>query len=196
MVLLGVLTFVMLGVRPVTAEPPVPVDQRLLTDRVGAVEGSAAEVQRALETLRAETGGALYVVLVSSFDGVPGADWVEQVATQSSLGSSYLLLAMSTEEHTYEWRLGDTAPWDETNVDELITAAGEPAVVDGDWVGAITAVAEGLRTGEIPAAAVEHEGEDEATDGSSATTTAVVGFAVLFVLAGYQFSRRATARQE
>lgn len=127
---------------------------------------------------------------------------VEVSKVWNQLGGSPLLLAITTEAHTYEWWLGDSAPWEVTNVGELITAAGVPAVVVGDWAGAITAVAEGLRTGEIPAAADPgHEDddpghEDEASVSTSATTTAVVGFVALFVLAGYQFSRRARARQE
>ena len=192
--LFGVLAFLALGVHPAAAEPPVAVDQ-LLTDRGGALEADTAEVQQALEAVRLETGGSLHVVLVSSFDDVAGADWVEQVAARSDIGSSYLLLAISTEGHTYEWWLGDTAPWEATNVGEVVSATGEPAVVAGDWASAITAVAEGLRTGEIPAAAdLEHE--DEAPVSTSATITAYVGFAALFVLAGHQFVRRAGGRQD
>lgn len=201
-VLLGVLAFVALGVHPAAAEPPLAVDQ-LLTDRVGALGADTAEVQQALETVRAETGGALHVVLVSSFDDVASAEWIEQVAAQSDIGSSYVLLAIATEAHTYEWWLGDTAPWEVTEVQPLMVAAARPAVLAGNWAGAITAVAEGLRTGEIPAAAdLGHEDaadlghEDEASVSTSATTTAVVGFVILFLLAGYQFSRRAGARQE
>ena len=172
-------------------------------DRVGALGADTAEVQQALETVRAETGGALHVVLVSSFDDVASAEWIEQVAAQSDIGSSYILLAIATEAHTYEWWLGDTAPWGVTEVEPLMVAATRPEVLAGNWAGAITAVAEGLRTGEIPVAADPgHEDaadlghEDEASVSTSATTTAVVGFVALFLLAGYQFSRRAGARQE
>jgi uncharacterized membrane protein YgcG len=192
-VLLGLLALLSTAIPTAAAEPPIAVDQ-LLTDRGGVLGTETAEAQQALEALREETAGALHVVLVSSFDGATGADWVEQVATQSDIGSSYLLLAITTEGHTYEWWLGDTAPWDATRVDEVITAAGEPEVVAGNWAGAITAVAEGLRTGEIPAADTSNEAET--SEWTSATTTAVVGFVILFVLAGHQLSRRAAARRE
>lgn len=191
-VLLGVLAFLSTGLGPAVAGSPVGVDQ-LLTDRVGALGTEATEVQEALEAVRQETGGRLNVVLVSGFDGAAGADWVEQVATQSEIGSSYLLLAIDVEAHAYEWWLGDAAPWDVTEVEQLMIAAARPQVVAGNWAGAITAVAEGLRSGDVPA--VADDGGGEASEWTSATTTAVVGFVLLFLLAGYQFSRRATARQ-
>ena len=78
-------------------------------------------------------------------------------------------------------------------MEQLMIAAARPQVVAGNWAGAITAVAEGLRTGDVPAVAGENEGG--AAESSAATTTAVVGFVLLFLLAGYQFSRRTTARQ-
>ena len=191
-VLLGVLAFLSAGLGPAVAGSPVGVDQ-LLTDRVGALGTETSEVQAALEAVRQETGGTLNVVLVSAFDEAAGADWAEQVATQSDIGSSYVLLAIDVEGHTYQWWLGDTAPWGVTEVEQLMIAAARPQVVAGNWAGAITAVAEGLRTGDVPAVAGENEGG--AAESSAATTTAVVGFVLLFLLAGYQFSRRTTARQ-
>jgi hypothetical protein len=189
-VLLGVLALVLAGFRPALAEAPSALDE-LLTDRPAALGADTAAVQQALESLRDETGGALYAVLVSGFDGASGADWVEQVAAQSDIGSSYLLLAIDVEGHAYEWWLGDDAPWDVTEVDQLITAAAEPEVAAGNWAGAITAVADGLRTGEIPPAASNED--DGSSDWSTATTTAVIGSLVLLGLAVHQYSGRAPA---
>jgi hypothetical protein len=192
-VLVAVLAFLLARPGSAAAEPPFAVDQ-LLTDRAAALGADPTQVQQALEAVRAGTGGALHVVLVSSFDGATGDDWAEQVAAQSDIGSSYLLLAVAVEDHTYEWWLGDTAPWDVTEVEQLVTAAAQPRVVDGDWGGAITALAEGLRTGEIPESAGGDE--EETSEWSAATTTAVVGSVVLLLLASHQLSRRAAARRE
>ena len=191
--LLAALALLLTSPNPAAAESPFPVDE-LLTDRVGALGAETAEVRQALESVREETGGALHVVLVSSFDGAAGADWAEQVATQSDIGSSYLLLAIAVEGHTYEWWLGDATPWDVTTVEQLITAAARPEVAAGNWDSAITAVAEGLRTGEIPTVAVSSEAQD--SEWSAATTTAVIGSAVLIVLAAYQLSRRGQGQGE
>jgi uncharacterized membrane protein YgcG len=191
-VLVGVLAFLLARPASASAEPPFAVDQ-LLTDRVGALGADPAPVQQALEAVRAETGGALHVVLVSSLEGATEDGWAEQVAAQSDIGSSSVLFAVAVEDHTYEWWLGDTAPWDVTAVEQLITTAAQPRVVDGDWNGAITALAEGLRTGEIPESA---GGEEETAEWSTATTTAIVGTVVLVLLAGHQLSRRSATRRE
>lgn len=170
------------------------VDQ-LLTDPGGVLGADTAAVEQALDAVRTETGGALHVVLVSGFDGAASADWVEQVATRSDLGSAYLLLAIDVQGHAYDWWLGDTAPWGVTEVDQLLTAAAEPGVVDGDWVSAITRVAEGLRTGGVPPEAGSGGGAGESAASSTAATTGVVGLVVLVLLAGYQLARRFGTRQ-
>lgn len=189
-VLAGLVVLVLTGTGPAAAEPPFPVDQ-LLTDRVGALGPDATEVQQTLEAVRNETGGALHVVIVSSFDGVTSG-WAEQVATQSDLGSSYLLLAIAAEDNEYQWWLGDTFPFDVTEVDQLITAAAEPEILNGNWSGAVTALANGLRTGEIPEAA----DDTDSSSWSAATTTAVVGGAALVLLGAHQLSRRTGARRD
>jgi hypothetical protein len=190
-VVVGVVAFLSTSPAPAVARSPVHVNQ-LLTDRVGALGTEADEVQQALEAVRRETDGTLYVVLVSGFGAGTGADWVEQVTTQSDIGPSHVLLAIDVAGPTYEWRLGDAAPWDVTEVEELITTAAEPEILEGHWAAAITAVAEGLRDGDLPAVAGHDEGG--AAESSTATTTAVIGTIALVALAGYQFSRRTTAR--
>jgi hypothetical protein len=183
-VLIGLLALLLTGTAPAAADPPFAV-QDLLTDRVGALGPEAAEVRNTLEAVRNETGGALHVVLVDGFEQAD-ADWAEQVAAQSNLGSSYLLFAIAVDDSQYQWWLGDTFPWDVEQVDQLITTAAQPEVLNGNWSGAVTALADGLRTGEIP----------DAPDGSGAsswtgaTTTAVIGGAALVLLAAHQLSRR------
>jgi hypothetical protein len=188
-VLVGLLAILLTGTGPAAAEPPFAV-QDLLTDRLGALGTEAAEVQQTLEAVRDETGGALHVVLVDSFDDAD-ADWAEQVATKSDLGSSYLLFAMAVDDSQYQWWLGDTFPWDVAQVDQLITAAAQPEVLNGNWSGAVTALADGLRTGEVPDA----PDENGASSWSGATTTAVIGAAALVLLAAHQLSRRSGARR-
>lgn len=192
--LLGVLAVVLGGQGSAAAEPPFAVNE-LLTDRAGVLGTEADQVQQALEAVRTETGGALHVVLVDSFEGTTG-DWTEQAASRSQIGSSYLLLAISVQDHTYSWWLGGGSPWDATEVEELISTAAEPGILAGDWSGATTMVAEGLRTGEVPAAAADEAHGDEDVRSSSATTTAVVGGLALVLLAAYQLFRSVTAGED
>ena len=76
--------------------------EEALTDPNDVLGTEAAELRSTLEAVRDETGGSLHVVLVSSFEEA-GADWAEQVATQSDLGSSYLLFAMAVDDNGYQW---------------------------------------------------------------------------------------------
>lgn len=183
-VLAGLAVLVLTGTGTAVAEPPFPVDD-LLTDPNGVLGSDAAEVRRTLEAVRDETGGSLHVVLVPSFEEA-GADWAEQVAAQSELGSSYFLFAMAVEDGEHQWWLGDTFPYDATEVDQLMTTAAQPEAINGNWSALVTALAEGLRTGEIPAG-----GEEAGEAGwSAATTSAVIGGVLIVWLAARQLSRR------
>lgn len=188
-VLAGLVVLLVTGMGPAFAESPFAVDE-LLTDPDDVLGTEAAELRSNLEAVRDETGGSLHVVLVDSFEEA-GTDWAEQVATQSDLGSTYLLFAMGVNDNGYQWWMGDTSPWDVNQVEELIVAAAQPEVLDGNWSDAVTGLADGLRTGEIPETA-----EDAAsTDWTTATTSAVIGGALLLLLAAHQWSRRSVAKQ-
>lgn len=186
-VLAGLVFLVLTGTGPAVAEPPFAVDE-LLTDPNGVLGTQAAEVQSALEAVRDETGGSLHVVLVNSFEEA-GADWAEQVATQSDLGSSYLLFAMAVDDNEYQYWMGDTFPWAVSQVEELVTAAAQPEVLNGNWGGAVTALADGLRTGEIPKTSDGSGG----TSWTGTTTSVVIGGALLLLLVAHQWSRRSEA---
>nr|WP_279591163.1 TPM domain-containing protein [Modestobacter marinus] len=162
----------------------------MLTDPNGVLETQAAEVQSALEAVRDKTGGSLHVVVVSNFEEA-GADWAEQVATQSDLGSSYLLFAMAVDDNGYQYWVGDTFPWDVSRIEELVVAAAQPDVLNGNWSGAVTSLADGLRTGETPEVADGSGG----TSWTGATTSAVIGGALLVLLGAHRLSRRPQAKR-
>lgn len=188
-ILAGFVVLLLTGTGPALAEPPFAVDD-LLTDSNDVLGTEAAELRNTLEAVRDETGGSLHVVLVDSFEQA-GADWAEQAATRSDIGSSYLLFTMAVDDNAYQWWMGDTFPWDVGQVEELIVAAAQPQVLNGNWSDAVTALADGLRTGEIPETA-----EDAAsTDWTAATTSAVIGGALLLLLAAHQWSRRSEAKR-
>lgn len=188
-VLAGFVAFLLTGAGPAFAESPFAVDE-LLTDRNDVLGTEAAELRSALEAVRDETGGSLHVVLVESFEEA-GADWAEQVAIQSDIGSSYLLFAMAVDDNGYQWWMGDTFPWDVDQVEELIVAAAQPEVLNGNWSDAVTGLTDGLRTGEIP----ETAGDAADSEWTTATTSAVIGGALLLLLAAHQWSRRSAAKQ-
>ncbi|GAA4754972.1 hypothetical protein GCM10023328_43180 [Modestobacter marinus] len=147
------------------AEQPVALEAPV-TDRAGVLGADADEVEDAVAELRAETGIALSAVLVPSFDGeTDDADWAELTAMESGLGAEEVLLAVATDEAAYEWWIGDESTLQPDAVRALADEQVEPAVVDGDWSGAVVAMADGLQSTDVV---------DPAMPSWSAARTAVV----------------------
>jgi len=135
------------------ATPPLPqvAPFRLsgpITDQVGALKGSdEADVKAALDDLSANTPLDLWVVYVSSFDGLSGDDWAKQTATTSQLGKNQLLLAVATDDRAYGLRVeADTSVLSD---DDLAKAddAIRSHLSDDDWAGAAIAGAQALEGG-------------------------------------------------
>jgi len=85
---------------PVWAEQPLRVDDQV-TDRVGALAGEVARVRGALKRLRDANGTQLFVVYVSSFDGMDGQQWSDETARRSQLGDRDVLLAVAVDDRAY-----------------------------------------------------------------------------------------------
>ncbi|MGY1748707.1 TPM domain-containing protein [Modestobacter sp. SYSU DS0511] len=147
--LLTVLITASLPAAVASAEQPVAVDAPV-TDEAGVLGDGAAAAEDALAELRSETGLVLSAVFVPSFDGEDDdADWAELTAAESELGDEELLLAVATDEAEYEWWIGDESPVEPDAVETLMSEEVEPAVVDGNWSGAVVALADGLQSTEV-----------------------------------------------
>jgi uncharacterized membrane protein YgcG len=129
------------------AEPPLRLDDRV-TDRAGVLAPEdVAEVQDAIERLRAETGVDLFVVFVESFDGAGGQEWADETAQRSQLGEEDALLAVAVRDRAYGVSISDDFPIDESRVDAVRTEDVEPRLSAQAWAGAAIAMADGLRSG-------------------------------------------------
>ncbi|MGY1839757.1 MULTISPECIES: TPM domain-containing protein [unclassified Modestobacter] len=187
-IVLGVLA-VLLGPGSLArAEEPMELDGQL-TDRADALSGEEeGQVADALAELEAEHGLTLFVTFVSGFDEATGADvdWAGQTAELSELGESSLLLAVDHDVDAYEWWIAEDSWLGQANVEELMTTEVEPLLTDEDYVGAVTALVEGL-------------GADpdllSADDTSSPETIVGIAASLLVVLAGgnLYLRRRAAA---
>ncbi|OMQ14707.1 hypothetical protein A7K94_0214660 [Modestobacter sp. VKM Ac-2676] len=166
------------------AEQPMAVDAPI-TDDSGVLGAGEAAAEDALAELRSETGIELSAVFVPSFDGeTDAADWAQLTAEESGLGDEELLFAVATDEAEYEWWIGDESPLQPAAVRTLMRQDVEPAVVAGDWSGAVVAMADGLQSSDLV---------DPALPSWSGTRTAVVVIALSGVLVAlYLVSRRSS----
>jgi uncharacterized membrane protein YgcG len=130
---------------PAPAEPPFRLDTQV-TDRAGALDGDTAEVQAAVDRLRAEDNVDLWLVYVDSFSGVNAQDWADETAQTSDLGLSDVLLAVATGDRAYAYSVDDQFPLSDAQLAELASDEIEPELRRDDWRGAAVAAADGLRS--------------------------------------------------
>lgn len=125
------------------AEPPLDVAGEI-TDTAGVLSSSdRAEVQEALDSYQEETGFQLFVVFVPSFDGLSGADWSDQTATKSGLGTTETLLAVAVNDRKYGTSVPNEHPISDSDFARIEADGIEPALAEDDWAGAAIAAAEG-----------------------------------------------------
>ncbi|SEK40985.1 Uncharacterized membrane protein YgcG, contains a TPM-fold domain [Blastococcus sp. DSM 46786] len=172
-VVLGVLAVLVLGGGPAWAVPPFRLADQV-TDEVGALDGSVAQVRDVVEDLRADTGTELHVVFVSSFDGADQGEWAQATAELSQLGEEDALFAVAVDDERYGTVRPADFPVTGGEFDELTDDRVAPQLSDGDWAGAVAAFAELLRDG----GAAAGDEPVEAADGDSG------GSGVLLVLGG------------
>lgn len=124
---------------------PLNLDSGSVTDQVGAIGGRGAEVNDAIDRLRADASIGLYVAYVDSFSGMEPQDWANETAVRSGLGTNDILLAVATGDRRYSWSVEAGFPLSDSQLNEVATAAIEPELSDDDWAGAAIAAADGYR---------------------------------------------------
>ena len=127
---------------PASAEAPQEVNSPI-TDKAKVLGADRAKVDTALKEFTSKTGLHLYVVYVKSFDGLTGTDWAEKTAAQSPIGSTDILLAVSTSDNHYG--VAEPSEHGISNKDFNAVAANtiRPAVNTRDWPGAAIDAAKG-----------------------------------------------------
>jgi tetratricopeptide (TPR) repeat protein len=135
------------GGGPVWAEQPLRVDDSV-TDRIDALAGEGARVREAVERLRDANGTQLFVVYVSSFEGMNGQQWSDETARRSQLGDRDVLLAVAIDDRAYGYSVAGEFPLSDSELADLAVREVEPRLAAGAWADAAVAMADGLRTGE------------------------------------------------
>ncbi|HEY9378142.1 MAG TPA: TPM domain-containing protein, partial [Jiangellaceae bacterium] len=123
------------GGGPVSAEQPLRVDEPV-TDRIDALAGEGARVREALDQLRVANGTQLFVVYVSSFDGMNGQQWSDETARRSQLGDRDVLFAVAVDDRAYGYSVAGEFPFSDSELADLTVREVEPRLAAGDWAGA------------------------------------------------------------
>ncbi|GHS89847.1 hypothetical protein AGMMS50218_16990 [Actinomycetota bacterium] len=188
------LGLVLMAAGPAAATDPINVTAQI-TDQVGALDGSTARVQDALDTLGDETVLDLYVVYVSDFSGAGGSQWADDTAVASHLGTEDVLLAVAVDERSFGLSVADDAPLTDAQITSIRTDLVEPALSDDDWAGAAVAAADGLRAA-ASGSSDSSGGQSDADDGGSGGGSLLLGLlligivVILLVLVAVALTRR------
>jgi hypothetical protein len=192
-VLLGLLVALLLAAAPAaSAEPPGRLTQRV-TDSAGVLGGGADQVRSTVDQLAADHGIGLYVVFVTSFDGTEGSAWARQTAQVSGLGASDALLAVAVGDGKYAAHHGSA--FSDAAVTSLLTSKVQPRLAARDWVGAVSAFADGLpnaqRSGTPGAGSGAGTGSGTTSNSSGGGGATLVTVVLVALLAGgaYLFFR-------
>jgi hypothetical protein len=187
-VLAPLAALVLLGGGPALAEPPFDVPAQL-TDDADVLDPSAeSQVEDSLDQLRSAEGTQLFVVYVSSFDGVQQGQWAQATAEASGLGTGDALFAVAVDDRRYGYWVPDDFPLTDAEIEQLLVSDVDPLLSQDDWDGAAVALADGL--------AGDGGGSGDGGSGSGLGTVAVVGGIAAVAGGAYLVSRSRRRRQE
>src|SRR5215207_2165903 len=146
-----VLAALVLGLLAVSTVPasaePAPQLEGPVTDRTGALDGGAGEVEAAIERTLDDHGVQAWVLFVDSTDGQPAPEYATETARINSLGADDALVLVALGDRTDAiWVAPGLDAISDAEVDAIIADELEPRLRDGDFAGAAIAAVEGLGT--------------------------------------------------
>ncbi|SFF73815.1 Uncharacterized membrane protein YgcG, contains a TPM-fold domain [Actinacidiphila alni] len=114
-----------------------------ITDKVGALGDREPQVVTALDGLYDKERVQLFVAYVRGFSGRSPQDWANATATKNGLGQKDVLLAVATHDRQYAVSADQDSGLTEAQLNEVSSAAVEPALRQNDWAGAAIGAANG-----------------------------------------------------
>jgi len=133
---------------PAVAEDPVEFGQSPIVDTVGALAGSTAEVEAAIDRAADASGRQLFVAYVDEFTNPEAADaWANDTAIGNNMGAEDYLLAVAVDGRAYYLSADANASLSDEELDRISLQVIEPELRDGDWAGAAIAAADALAGG-------------------------------------------------
>ena len=124
----------------------LPTLETGVTDQAKVLSASEErEVQAALDQLRDDHDVQLFVAYIDTIGIEDVNTFTENTALSNSLGGNDALILVAMEERSYSMWVGSSLDEiTDTEIDEILTGALEPALVDGDFAGAMIASAEAM----------------------------------------------------
>ena len=170
---------------PASAEPP-PQLEGPVTDRTGALDGGAGDVEAAIERTLEDQGVQAWVLFVDSTDGQPAPEYAAETARINSLGADDALVLVALGDRTDAiWVADGLDAISDAEIDAIIADELEPRLRDGDFSGAATAAVEGLgaaNTAAAPEATPPTEPEPAPAEPAPGEEETGVGGALGFLL--------------
>ena len=174
-----------------------------LTDDANVL-ASGTEITSAANELQAATGTQLWVWYLDTTDGTDASEFATSTAKLSGLGTTDLLLVIAIDDRAYGWWKGDNVRVSDAGLDEILSQDLEAGLRAEDYVAAITATADSLRTAILTPAATPQPPSGEtsppiivvpppsppAATGPSLATVLAAGTVVALVGGGIWYWRR------
>ncbi len=125
-------------------EPP-SLDSGVMDQAQVLSASEEREVQAALDQLREDLDVQLFVAYIDTIGGEDVNAFTEGTAIASSLGGNDALILVAMEERSYSMWVGSSLDEiTDAEIDDILTGALEPRLVDGDFAGAMVASAEAV----------------------------------------------------
>ncbi|MGI8930483.1 MAG: TPM domain-containing protein [Candidatus Limnocylindria bacterium] len=128
----------------VRAEPPQQLTERL-TDLAGVLaDGQRDEAEAAIERVSEDVD--LWAVFVRTTDGVPAAEYAEEVSALNGLGGADAVFVVAVDDRRYGLWVGPLLEDDVTDqeIDFILEDGVEPQLAAGDWGAAVSVAADGI----------------------------------------------------
>src|SRR5690349_16703223 len=121
---LGIIVGAVLALSAATsamAEDPVDFGQSPIVDTVGALSGSTAEVEAAIDRAADASGRQLFVAYVDEFTNPEAADaWANDTAIGNNMGAEDYLLAVAVDGRAYYLSSDNGASLSEEEVNRIM----------------------------------------------------------------------------
>ncbi|WP_084355611.1 TPM domain-containing protein [Actinomyces radicidentis] len=176
-----------------TADAPSTSITKHVTDDAGILDASSA--QSAVDAVSSDTGAALWVVTMKD-DSQTADDWAETAWSSSGFGTNDLLLVINAADGSTRSYAFDGSADDSIWSDDMLSRAREDvyrALSDGDYDGAVTAIADVASSGSS-----DSSGSDSSGSGSAALPIALGAVAIggaTAIFAGTRRRRSASSDQ-
>ena len=185
--LLAALATLTLLTAPVMAEDILRLDGPV-TDTTGALAGGESDIASAVEATLDEHGVQVFVLFVETTGDRTAEEYVQETASQNSLGGDDALLLVALEDRTDQIWVADSL--DEISDDELdaiVTGTLEPGLRDGDFPAAVIrtvgALGDAMVAAPATAVPVTPVPTETADGGSGSTGGGGIDFATILALA-------------